>query len=102
MPTPKILDESLLVKMYEKGKGIREIESHFGISNQVVYSRLQANGIKSNRKVSTSWTEREIDNLIKWRESGLVGEELFEKIPNRTKYAIKSQLNKLRNRRLID
>lgn len=96
------IDNELLAKMYLEGTGLKGIENYFSLSNQAIYACLKKMGIDANRKVSNPWTSAEDEQLIALREAYFTGEELFEQMPNRSKHGIKSRLQKLRNRRMID
>ncbi len=96
------LDEEKLVQMYrDPNITVKTIQRHFNISSGTVYRHLKKQGIDSNRKTSVPWTNEENNQLIRAREEGLTGAEMYERVPTRDSTAIKSRVQKLRIERLI-
>lgn len=98
----KPIDEEKLARMYnDPNITIKTMQDHFDISSGVIYRHLKSQGIDSNRKTSTPWTEKENDQLIAGRNAGLTGQELYDVIPTRKPMAIKSRVQKLRRDKVI-
>ena len=96
------LDEKKLAQMYrDPNITVKTIQKHFDVSSGTVYRHLKEQGIDSDRKTSVPWTEKENNQLIKAREEGLTGAEMYEKVPTRDPPAIKSRVQKLRIEKLI-
>ena len=95
------LNDKKLVEMYKDGETLEMMMRQFKVSSGTVYRHLKEKGITSNRKKCIPWTEKETNQLIKAREDGLTGAELYERVPTRAPAAIKSCVQKLRIKKLI-
>ncbi len=100
MSYTKLPDEKI-AELYKNGTTVAAIQKRYNVTSGTIYRHLRAQGVKSDRKTSIPWTEKEDKQLIAAREKGLTGAELYERIPTREPAAIKSHVQRFRRLKLI-
>lgn len=93
--TKHILDDNLIVRMYNNGDLVSDISTYFGVDGRTIYRHLRTQGIEPNRKVSPLWTEKEELQLIDAHRNGVTGRAYEDWVPTRTKDACKGHIRKL-------
>jgi len=93
--TKHVLDDDLMVRMYNNNDLMSDIEKHFEVGRRAIYRHLRTKDVEPNRKVSPLWTPHEEMQLMDAVRNGITGREYEEWVPTRTKYACKGHLRKL-------